>query len=191
MANYCFNSLDIEGREEDIKAFKELIKTTKKEQKENGGEEWDLSKVIPIEVDDDGRYLGDVYEKWGTKWFCGIEIDFSIDGASAGLSFDTAWSPSLPVTLEISRRFNLKINHYYEESGCDFEGNYEVDCGDVVNDSQRAYSPYCEKCGMKGVREEMVYDENEGEHFCVGCDDELAGIVEEKMKMIEEKEDKK
>lgn len=184
MANHCFNSLDISGSVEDIKKLEEFIK---KDKDDKDDEEYDLRKIIPVEVDKEGFFKGDIYEMWGTKWI--DSIDFNNSGGNASMSFTTAWSPSLPVTLEMSRKFNLEINHYYEESGNDFEGEYEVKNGVVVFDKSGDYKPHCCKCGEKFDSDKMTCDDD-GEHCCFGCGDKLTGIVREKIEMIKE-EDKK
>lgn len=179
MANNCYNCLEIIGTEEDIKRLEECI-----ESDDDDEDKWDLSKVIPVETDEEGCYkIGkSIYDIWGTKWFDGEQ--FSSCGRSAVLSFDTAWSPSLPVTLEMSRRFNLKINHFYEEGGNGFEGDYNVCNGKVVSHSQRKYRPYCEDCGEKFDRDDMIYNEEEGEYLCKRCGDEFTGIVMDKIDKI-------
>ncbi len=179
MANNCYNYLEIEGKKEDILRLEECMKS----QDKNSNDELRLSKIIPAEIDERGCYkCKDIYELWGTKWFDGEW--FENDGASATLTFDTAWSPSLPVTLEMSKRFNLKINHFYEESGCDFEGDYNVDCGEVILNDERKYRPVCQDCGEKFDSDDMVYDEDDGDYRCRVCADPLISLVAEKLEKI-------
>ena len=181
MANYCFNSLDIIGKAEDIKRLEEFIKNKKED--DDGGEKWSLDNIIPVGIDENGCYkVTDIYAVWGTKWIA--DINFNNNGCFADMSFDTAWNPSLPITLEMSKKFNLKINHFYEESGNDFEGNCEVDNGVVISDSHSCYRPRCMGCGEKFDRDKMTYDDDEGEHYCMACGDELTGIVMEKIEKI-------
>jgi hypothetical protein len=159
MANYCYNMLEITGNPGDIKKLQDCIRTNKPDE----CDEYDLGKIIPLKSDS----AGEAYEKWGTKWFA--DIDFDNQGGSAMLSFDTAWSPSLPVTVEISRRFNLRAAHYYEEPGFDFEGDFVAENGIVIRDEQRDYRPVCAGCETKHDRNEMVFDEEESEHYCRKC----------------------
>lgn len=181
MANNCYNYLEISGSEEDIKKLEECIKSDDKE------EIWDLRKIIPVEIDDKGffKIKGSIYDLWGTKWFS--VNGFDNNGDKAYLSFDTAWSPSLPITLEMSKRFNLKINHYYEESGCAFEGDYDVDNGKVTLNNQREYRPRCYRCEEKFYKKNMIYKEDEGEYYCKRCGDEFTALVMDKIDMIKEK----
>jgi len=189
MANNCYNYLEIEGTEEDIKRLEECI-IVRNIEGEDRFDEWNLRKVIPVETDERGYYKVDsIYDVWGTKWFDGE--DFESRGTSATLTFDTAWSPSLPVTLEMSRRFNLKIKHSYEESGCNFEGDYNVDNGEVVFEEERNYRPMCEGCDEKFDSDDMIYNEDEGTYKCKRCGDELTGIVMDKLDKIKgDKKDK-
>ena len=188
MANYCYNSLDISGSVEDIKKLEEFIKNRK--ENDGGGEKYSLDGIISIETDERGFYKlkkgESVYDLWGTKWVA--DIDFENCGVIADMRFDTEWSPSLPITLEMSKKFNLKINHYYEESGCDFEGDYEVDNGVVISDKHGSYRPDCVECGEKFDRDKMIYNDDECEYYCIACGDEFTGIVMEKIEMIKTKE---
>lgn len=164
MANYCFNSLQIRGSQSDIKKLQEFIRSNNPDESGN----YDLDHVIPLETDS----VDEAYKKWGTKWFTGIK--FENRGKEAILSFDTAWSPPFPVTLEISKKFNLWIDHYYEEPGMWFEGNFIVDNGKIIEDEQREYTPYCADCGVKlKDNKKMVYDEEEYEYYCRKCYDML------------------
>lgn len=190
MANNCYNYLEIEGTEEDIKKLEECIKVkkSKEEEEQSGYDNYDMSKVIHVETDEKGFYKGDIYELWGTKWFDGEW--FENNGKSAVLTFETAWSPSLPVTLEMSQRFNLKIKHNYEEAGCDFEGDYNVENGEVVFKEEREYRPQCEDCGEKFDSDDMIYNEEDGTQKCKRCGDELTGLVMDKMDKINAKKGK-
>ena len=179
MANYCFNQLEISGKIKDIKKLGELIKS------EEEDEDYDLTKIIPIEIDEKGCYkVDDIYKVWGTRWTNSVSFDDY--GKTAIISFDSAWSPSLPITLEMSRMFNLKINHFYEESGCDFEGDYNVKDGVEIFHNQRSYRPCCAECGEKFDSDKMVYDDKWGDYLCVKCGDEFTGIVMKKLDKIKE-----
>jgi len=187
MANYCYSFLEISGSVENIKRLEEFIKN--REGEDGGGDKYSLDGIIPVEVDENGCYkVDDIYEVWGTKWV--TDVCFQNDGDTAIINLCSAWSPPLPITLEMSRMFNLKINHFYEESGCDFEGEFEVDNGVIILDENRRYRPNCNECGEKFDSDKMIYDEDSGGHTCVRCGDELTGIVMEKIEKIKKEEDK-
>jgi hypothetical protein len=67
-------------------------------------------------------------QNWGTKW--DVEkttyptVRLRADGkAEIAFVFDTAWSPSLPVSEAIARKFpNTIVAHAYDEAGMDFGG---------------------------------------------------------------------
>lgn len=76
---------------------------------------------------------------WGTKWnACSPEV--SEGEGELCYTFDTAWSPPVPVVFAMSKKFpKLTFHLAYEESGCDFEGDYEVKAGQVFNMEERPY----------------------------------------------------
>jgi hypothetical protein len=83
-------------------------------------------------------------EHWGTKW---QGWDFVVDGpevwggeAVVTVSFDTAWSPPLPVVLAMSRRYpTLEFDLRYFECGCGFNGMYLCQGGEVLVDRTADY----------------------------------------------------
>ncbi len=78
---------------------------------------------------------------WGTKWdldqeslFVG-EIEPSGDEFVFKVGFSTAWSPACQFWHTLSEKYGVRVvNHYYEE-GMNFIGTFEVDKGDILNDS--------------------------------------------------------
>ncbi|MFA6186358.1 MAG: hypothetical protein WC770_03980 [Phycisphaerae bacterium] len=159
MANCCYNKLEIHGSRQNIEKLQKFITLNEPVD----GEQYDLGKILPLETDSDEE----AREKWGTYWFAGI--DFENHGEEAMLSFDSAWSPALPITLEMSKKFNLRIDHYYDEPGMFFEGNYVVENGDVITDDEREFRPACTVCGIKHELEDLIHDEEEGENYCRKC----------------------
>ena len=89
------------------------------------------SSPVAQELDEEGREKGWYntwgYDwcitNWGTKW--NAETPLRVDGGDfVGVTFETAWSPSLPVTAAIAQRFPcLTIEHSYGEGGMGFAGN--------------------------------------------------------------------
>ena len=143
MANNCYNYLEISGSKEDIQKLKKLILV-----KEDGKDVVKMDNIKPFKRGDN------VYVIWGTKWFDVIDYDFN--KTNAYISLDTAWSPCLPITLEMSRMFNLEIEHFYEEGGFDSEGDYNVDNGEVILDDGRKYSPQWHDCYKELNRDYMM-----------------------------------
>lgn len=159
MANHCYNRLEISGEPDDIQRLQECLRVNPP----GACAEWDLDRIIPRETD----HPREACEKWGTRWFS--DLDFCNHGDSATCVFDTAWSPSLPVTLAISERFHLRVAHYYEEPGFDFEGDFVAEDNLVIRDEQRDYRPVCAGCQTKHDRNTMIFDEEQGEHYCRAC----------------------
>jgi hypothetical protein len=114
---------------------------------DDGGYEFDFNKIIPIpedlniesrqgKIDDD---LQDIYEtnmfkhgfrtwyefcvvNWGTKWKA--TGDFNYDDTA--FTFETAWSPSLPITEELAKKLegDETLIHNYIETGMGFCGKF-------------------------------------------------------------------
>jgi len=79
-------------------------------------------------------------ENWGTKW--GL-YDFSPVKefkSSAVVSFQTAWSPALPVIQKMSEMFpELSFTLKYFECGGGFKGVYECKAGKVLKNETSKY----------------------------------------------------
>lgn len=57
-------------------------------------------------------------ENWGTKWNA-YETSYGVDGDTAYINFQTAWSAPYPVMAAFCNRFNIPFEHrYYDEGEC-------------------------------------------------------------------------
>jgi hypothetical protein len=65
-------------------------------------------------------------ENWGTKWnACYTSV--KLESEAITLSFDTAWSPPMPIFDELARRFpQLKIEGYFIEEMHHFGGRHSL-----------------------------------------------------------------
>ncbi|GIU42930.1 hypothetical protein TUM4438_10660 [Shewanella sairae] len=95
---------------------------------------FDMSLIIPprlaVEINGfNGGLLSGVssgYDdsclRYDTKWR-GADIDL-VSSSAEGITidYDTAWSPNLAVSEQISMLFNCSVTHYFAESGCAFCG---------------------------------------------------------------------
>lgn len=94
-------------------------------------------------------------QKWGTKWNVPGD-EMSVDSSSKTIlqySFDTAWSPPLPVLAEAARQFpTLSFTIHYEEPGNAFYGDAVWEDGELIFESDG----------------EMDYDEENEEYICIG-----------------------
>jgi len=63
-------------------------------------------------------------DEYGTKWDVGNSIFIEeISNKRIVIEFDTAWSPSVPITEELAQMFpDLSFDHKYSEPGCAFCG---------------------------------------------------------------------
>lgn len=79
-------------------------------------------------------------KNWGTKWgFCQTElleeVDFKDGKGELSYTFDTAWSPALPLIKKMGEMFPLlTFDLKYFECGMGFNGWYRVEKGKVVSD---------------------------------------------------------
>src|SRR5690606_9094983 len=91
----------------------------------------------------EGFYHSLTYEeayKYGTKWF-----DFYIDDDQPDMlviSGDTAWSPCLELSREISKAFGVSIEHHYVEEGMDFAGYRKYSNGECMEEYESTVSEY-------------------------------------------------
>jgi len=104
---------------------------------------------------------------WGTKWDVGNEIHIScIEDEKLEFSISTAWSPPLTVFTTAGEKFDkLYIEIEYEESGCGFEGTFNMEYGESSDDS-RAYdtTKNCEQCEEENGCEECSWGVDESEY---------------------------
>lgn len=152
MPNWCYNEIEVVGENSIIKQMLEKIKTE--------DSDFDFNTIIPYPkqfADLDAKtaneqgygaegYNSGGYEwcidNWGTKWGA-CEASVWNEGEVLSLNFDTAWSPSLPVTKALSIAFpELTFTHKYEEGGCDFSGYTIFKAGEEIENKQGEYDDY-------------------------------------------------
>lgn len=160
MPNWCENTLVISGVKREL--IESVIKFI------NGGDSlFDFNKVIPYpseyaRMDDLAQEAGDNpikvpvkdgynsggYEwcvnNWGTKWNANSaalsDICITLDGFSATIYFDTAWSPPNPVVHRLSELFpEVTFSLEYTEPGMGFSGTLIVKAGEVLEDETHDY----------------------------------------------------
>lgn len=114
------------------------------------------------------------YENWGTKWNAyncwTLEDDSFNDVQDFGdISFQTAWSPPLPVIRELAKLTGESLRMTYVDEGYMFAGEYmvgpdgEVDnCYDDMDDIPES-SPLWEECDLGNYYENFVDEEDEEE----------------------------
>ena len=102
-------------------------------------EKW-FETFAPLEINDESDESGWNYhiaiDTWGTKWPpSSIEVN-TIDHEKYTIEvvFDTAWSPPIGVYRIMNKRFDININAFYEEYGCDFFGRFCVSKEEEIDD---------------------------------------------------------
>lgn len=172
MPNWCYNTLQLESG----KSVEDLIKPYLV-YGEDGELEFDFDKVIPIPEDlkitasfgTQDKELQEKYEtnrfkhgfenwydfcvqKWGTKWRGGCG-QLNEDGSS--ISFDTAWSPPIPVIEEIAKKLpddDMLILNYIEEG--------EGYCGKYVAGNEGGVDEFYDniKDAPESLKEELGWE---------------------------------
>ena len=145
MPNWCTNKLIVTGEDTLVDEFKNTaegpdaqvygLDMASDENIENSALSFHSLVPIPDETLK-GSYSGDGYDAeirlWGCKWgACYAELEE--DSGRLQYSFDTAWSPPIPLLLAASDRFpELTFDLQYEDSNVDMFGRIEVRNGNVV-----------------------------------------------------------
>jgi hypothetical protein len=181
MPNHCYNVLKLT---DNPSKTKETLKSYIK--KEDGEEVFDFNKVIkmPEELNitstnpdtktKEGRELKkqqdeniknhgfkDWYDwsvaNWGTKW-----NSYENYMGEDSISFQTAWSPPIPVIVKLAEKTKKSWTLMYSEIGCDFCGKLVVDETGVTHDDQWSHkkAPRTFKNEM-GITEDMYMSEEE------------------------------
>ena len=126
MPNWCYNEIMVKGHPDDIKKISNILQN--QEKKEDFGlfqsliglpEGTDIEKYESYECD----YWYDINVDWfGTKWDVSLEFVDEIKDDYILLKGETAWSPPINFCKELSERYNVQVEMYFEEPGCDFCG---------------------------------------------------------------------
>lgn len=120
MPNHCNNQLTL-ANEQNLLSVLNPYLTFKGED----DYDFDFQKIIPM---DEELLKGEDWyswrvENWGTKWE-GYDGRFSYDRTA--FSFETAWSPPIPVIKKLAELTGGTFVLQYIEEGCDFCGRYVV-----------------------------------------------------------------
>lgn len=124
MANNCYNFIEINGSEEEIKDFLGHLELNDKQEK--GCDVYE--NLI-------NTFCGGIEKRYGdgnAKWF-DLEHEQTEDDATyLRITGDSAWSPSLMLFTAISEKYpSFKIRYEYEEMGCDFSGWADIENGQM------------------------------------------------------------
>lgn len=177
MPNHTASRLSILGEEETIKELVEFVKG-------EGDNFFSFEKIKPApdhifqgELDQSAKekygknnwYDWNV-ENWGTKWGAYDQKQVEIFNSSNALKyicdksyaladyyFSTAWSPAIPVILELSGKYPKVIIQYsYVDEGYFFAGSTYFEDGCVLDEDNFDIEAYQEKYGEGASIDEKV-----------------------------------
>lgn len=176
MPNWCSNDLTIKTQTPE--QFVEVIQAITNDSEQP----FDFNRIIPIpeelkntsapnntnaqEMKDKYGYT-DWYEfqvsNWGTKWnACDVTLEIE-SPTELSLSFNTAWSPPIPVIEKISEMFSfadITLNYY--EEGMGYYGEMIFENGECVSNTEGEIT-----CEWRWEKWGECYDECEN---CGTCD---------------------
>jgi hypothetical protein len=153
MANHCYNHISIQGNEEEIKNFAELLEVEKG--KNSGCDIYENLRATFGKFEPDAR------------WF---DIDTQISESEIILSGDSAWCPALELLTEISKKYQSFIIRYeYNEQGCDFSGWADIEKGTLTDNCFSYWKGLFEMHGEDEVLQQIL----EGELGCYEDETEL------------------
>lgn len=127
MPNWCYNHIVIKGEPNDIKKISDIIENLKEEKVD---ELFQSLIGLPdgIDVENYNENWYDINMEWfGTKWDVGIDFVEEIEENYILFSGDTVWSPPKQFCIELSKKFNVQVEMYFEEPGFDFCGKWWID----------------------------------------------------------------
>lgn len=134
MPNWCENTLIINGKEKDIKEFKEKVK--------EGENVLSNEKLFPRpkELKGEGWYNWSI-QNWGTKWGICEPTILNETKTQIRYAFDTAWSPPERMFLKVSKDYpKLKFTLRFWEGGMCFKGVFQVKNGEILKDETSEYN---------------------------------------------------
>jgi len=151
MANYCWNSVIIEGDSTVLAKLETLFNTY---DDSDYLVDWG-NTFFPYMAD---KPTHDEYTYYGTKWWeftCTLTSDntLQIDG-------DSAWGPPLKLVELISSFYSVNCKIQFSEPGSGFAGKYEWDSGTLIENTDYNYAQYIyeEEDGLDSLIREYLYE---------------------------------
>ena len=140
MPNWCSNTITISGSKENICRIKDMMDTIENKSESN------LFQTLVGYPDHmtEGEYQEKWYDtnvtNWGTKW--DVSYDDSCPQFSEEeivLSPDTAWSPPIGFGTILAKLYQVDVELFYTEPGCDFCGKTFCNKDGDVNEEDYSY----------------------------------------------------
>ena len=173
MPNWCSNTITITGDSDNICRIKDMMDSIEDKSQSNV---FQTLAGIPDHLttsEYEKKWYETNIENWGTKWDVSYDDcypQFSED--CIVLSPDTAWSPPIGFGRLLANLYQVDVELYYSEPGCDF-------CGKTT-------------CGQDGSVVEDDYDYHEGlfvfdtEQFWLEMESQAEYYILEDEKTLEE-----
>ena len=141
MPNWCNNRIVIKG--ENVKQINKIInKELKRKLKDDNDMKEFMNLFVPIEYNEETWYEDNI-ATWGTKWDIMIEdasIEFkNFNVPELHMEFQSAWSPVNKFLEKLAVKYQVNINNFYSEGGCDFTGVFECNENGVIRDETETY----------------------------------------------------
>ena len=130
---------ELDKMSKDIHELESMTQKTQKEKTKLGK----LKILFNLKGNKDGFNIGGYrwcLDNWGTKWgLCEVELVME-DESELEYTFETAWSPPLPIVKVMGEMFpKLKFELRYFEGGSGFNGLYIMEDGKVETNRQADY----------------------------------------------------
>jgi hypothetical protein len=139
MPNWCYNQIKVQGEPKDIKKISDIIKNLKKE-RVDGLFESLIGLPDGIDVENYNKNWYEINCAWfGTKWDIVINFVEEIGENYIFFSGNTALSPPKNFCIELSKKYNVRVEMYFDESGCDFCGKRWIDSEGVYKEEVYTY----------------------------------------------------
>lgn len=142
MPNWCNNSLTITHKDADkLENLMSLIRDD-----EDGGF-FNHIKPMPEKIrnttapDDKPNWYDWSCDNWGTKWDASCIDHYQYTENTVGFSFDTAWSPPIPIYEELTKQ-GFEVQAYYVEFGMMYAGSW---CSDENGQISEEYTDDIDK----------------------------------------------
>ncbi len=140
MPNWCSNTITISGNKENIRRIKDMMESIENKSESN------LFQTLVGYPDHmtEGEYQEKWYDtnvtNWGTKWDVSYDDSFpQYSDEEIVLSPDTAWSPPIGFGTILAKLYQVDVELYYTEPGCDFCGKTFCDKDGGVNEEDYNY----------------------------------------------------
>jgi hypothetical protein len=150
MPNDCYNYL--EAPEGDVSLIVDYISTEKRDWSPLPDTFLDFEKIAPTPEDVGDDWYGWRSENWGAR-----SNSYEGQVTEDGISFNTAWSPPIPVIAALAKQVGKPLRLIYDEAGMDF-------CGEVLANPDGTYVDNCyspRSDAPAQLKDDLMIDEEE------------------------------